>query len=49
MYAIRSYYARKALRGDVPARKRMIEYNLRLVVKITSLYNQVIRVYHMHI
>lgn len=32
------YYARKALRGDVAARKRMIESNLRLVVKIARRY-----------
>src|SRR5690606_19438739 len=28
------YFARKALKGDAAARKRMIESNLRLVVKI---------------
>lgn len=32
------YYARKALRGDEAARKRMIESNLRLVVKIARRY-----------
>ncbi|MCA0893964.1 RNA polymerase sigma factor RpoS [Microbulbifer agarilyticus] len=32
------YYARKALRGDAAARKRMIESNLRLVVKIARRY-----------
>ncbi|SEA28909.1 RNA polymerase sigma factor RpoS [Microbulbifer marinus] len=32
------YYARKALRGDSAARKRMIESNLRLVVKIARRY-----------
>jgi RNA polymerase nonessential primary-like sigma factor len=32
------YYARLALKGDVPARKRMIESNLRLVVKIARRY-----------
>ncbi|KUJ81648.1 MULTISPECIES: RNA polymerase sigma factor RpoS [Microbulbifer] len=32
------YYARKALRGDGAARKRMIESNLRLVVKIARRY-----------
>ena len=32
------YYARKALRGDKEARKRMIESNLRLVVKIARRY-----------
>ncbi|MCK5819582.1 MAG: RNA polymerase sigma factor RpoS [Psychromonas sp.] len=33
------YFSRKALRGDAPARKRMIESNLRLVVKIARRYN----------
>ena len=33
------YYARKALRGDTVAHKRMIESNLRLVVKISRRYN----------
>lgn len=33
------YFARKALRGDEAARKRMIESNLRLVVKIARRYN----------
>ena len=32
------YFARKALRGDEQARKRMIESNLRLVVKIARRY-----------
>lgn len=32
-------YARRALRGDEPARKRMIESNLRLVVKISRRYS----------
>lgn len=32
------YYARLALKGDEPARKRMIESNLRLVVKISRHY-----------
>lgn len=32
------YFARKALLGDEPARKRMIESNLRLVVKISRRY-----------
>lgn len=32
------YYARKALRGEEAARKRMIESNLRLVVKISRRY-----------
>lgn len=32
------YFARKALRGDEAARKRMIESNLRLVVKISRRY-----------
>ena len=32
------FYARKALRGDKEARKRMIESNLRLVVKIARRY-----------
>ncbi|MFV0574536.1 MAG: RNA polymerase sigma factor RpoS [Vibrio sp.] len=32
-------YARRALRGDEAARKRMIESNLRLVVKISRRYN----------
>lgn len=32
------YYARKALKGDDGARKRMIESNLRLVVKISRRY-----------
>lgn len=29
------FFASKALKGDEPARKRMIESNLRLVVKIS--------------
>ncbi len=33
------YYARRSLRGDEVARKRMIESNLRLVVKISRRYN----------
>lgn len=33
------YYSRQALLGDVQARKRMIESNLRLVVKIARRYN----------
>lgn len=32
------FFARKALRGDEAARKRMIESNLRLVVKISRRY-----------
>ena len=32
------YFARKALKGDEAARKRMIESNLRLVVKIARRY-----------
>jgi len=32
------HYARRALRGDEPARQRMIESNLRLVVKIARRY-----------
>ena len=32
-------YARRALRGDVASRRRMIESNLRLVVKISRRYN----------
>lgn len=32
------YFARKALKGDDPSRKRMIESNLRLVVKISRRY-----------
>ena len=33
------YYARRSLRGDAVAHKRMIESNLRLVVKISRRYN----------
>lgn len=33
------YFARRALKGDEAARKRMIESNLRLVVKIARRYN----------
>ena len=33
------YYARRALRGDEVARQRLIESNLRLVVKISCRYN----------
>jgi RNA polymerase nonessential primary-like sigma factor len=33
------YYARRLLRGDEVSRKRMIESNLRLVVKISRRYN----------
>ncbi|ETS98647.1 RNA polymerase sigma factor RpoS [Providencia alcalifaciens] len=33
------FYARRALRGDVASRQRMIESNLRLVVKISRRYN----------
>lgn len=33
------YFARRALRGDAAARSRMIESNLRLVVKIARRYN----------
>jgi RNA polymerase nonessential primary-like sigma factor len=32
------YFSRKALKGDEPSRKRMIESNLRLVVKIARRY-----------
>ncbi|KMV72386.1 hypothetical protein AI29_15180, partial [bacteria symbiont BFo2 of Frankliniella occidentalis] len=32
-------FARRALRGDVASRRRMIESNLRLVVKISRRYN----------
>lgn len=32
------YYARRAEKGDIPARQRMIESNLRLVVKIARRY-----------
>lgn len=32
------YFARRALRGDVASRRRMIESNLRLVVKIARRY-----------
>ncbi|ELX8379511.1 RNA polymerase sigma factor RpoS [Providencia vermicola] len=33
------FYARRALRGDIASRQRMIESNLRLVVKISRRYN----------
>ena len=33
------YYSRLSLKGDEPSRKRMIESNLRLVVKIARRYN----------
>ncbi|MFT7684451.1 MAG: RNA polymerase nonessential primary-like sigma factor, partial [Moritella dasanensis] len=33
------FYARRSLRGDASSRKRMIESNLRLVVKIARRYN----------
>lgn len=33
------YFARRALRGDVASRRRMIESNLRLVVKIARRYS----------
>jgi RNA polymerase nonessential primary-like sigma factor len=33
------YYSRLSLKGDEPSRKRMIESNLRLVVKISRRYN----------
>ncbi|NJD85836.1 RNA polymerase sigma factor RpoS [Candidatus Erwinia dacicola] len=33
------FFARRALRGDVPSRRRMIESNLRLVVKIARRYS----------
>jgi RNA polymerase nonessential primary-like sigma factor len=33
------YFSRLALKGDQPSRKRMIESNLRLVVKISRRYN----------
>lgn len=33
------YFARRALRGDAASRRRMIESNLRLVVKISRRYN----------
>ncbi|HBO24751.1 MAG TPA: RNA polymerase sigma factor RpoS [Providencia sp.] len=33
------FYARRALHGDIPSRQRMIESNLRLVVKISRRYN----------
>lgn len=33
------YYSRKALKGDIKSRQRMIESNLRLVVKIARRYN----------
>ncbi len=32
-------FARRALRGDIPSRRRMIESNLRLVVKIARRYS----------
>ncbi|HEK1718837.1 TPA: RNA polymerase sigma factor RpoS [Proteus mirabilis] len=32
------FFARRALRGDIPSRQRMIESNLRLVVKISRRY-----------
>ncbi|KAB8305225.1 RNA polymerase sigma factor RpoS [Erwinia endophytica] len=32
------FFARRALRGDIPSRRRMIESNLRLVVKIARRY-----------
>jgi RNA polymerase nonessential primary-like sigma factor len=34
------YFARRALRGDVASRRRMIESNLRLVVKIAPSLRQ---------
>jgi RNA polymerase nonessential primary-like sigma factor len=34
------YFSRLALKGDEPSRKRMIESNLRLVVKISRRYNK---------
>ena len=33
------YFSRLSLKGDEPSRKRMIESNLRLVVKISRRYN----------
>ncbi|AXF76711.1 RNA polymerase sigma factor RpoS [Erwinia tracheiphila] len=33
------FFARRALRGDIPSRRRMIESNLRLVVKIARRYS----------
>ena len=33
------FFARRALRGDLPSRRRMIESNLRLVVKIARRYS----------
>lgn len=33
------FYSRRALRGDIASRQRMIESNLRLVVKISRRYN----------
>jgi RNA polymerase nonessential primary-like sigma factor len=33
------YFSRLSLKGDIPSRKRMIESNLRLVVKIARRYN----------
>lgn len=33
------YFSRLSLKGDEPSRKRMIESNLRLVVKIARRYN----------
>ena len=33
------FFARRALKGDIPSRRRMIESNLRLVVKIARRYS----------
>ena len=33
------FFARRALKGDIPSRRRMIESNVRLVVKIARRYS----------